>query len=140
MKSNAGLKLARPFRDTKAVDKVVTEFPCATTYLFNRRTIRFLLELQRCAMEHHRRAGARGDNNRLLPGENFRRVSHNFTCSRPLAAVESGLTAASLILGKLDITTGVLKHFHRRAGDIVIKGITQTRGHQLDTACFRAGG
>jgi hypothetical protein len=82
-------------------------------------------------MKHHRRARSRGDHDGAFAGEGADRVANDFPRGRPVAPVESGLTATGLTRWKIHGAPQMLEHFDRCASHVIVECIADAGGHQL---------
>ena len=133
------LELAGPGFDTEAVVDEINDFPGAVGERGDL-GIRVFLKLEEIPVAVHRGAGAGGNDDGELAGEDFGSVFRDFAGGTPLAGIEGRLAAAGLIFRENDGNTKMFKHFDGRTGDIVIKGITEAGAHQEHAFAERAGG
>lgn len=137
---DAGLVVPWPRGQAETMNQIITEFPGAAPDLFDFRQVLLMLKFKTRAMKHHGRAGARGDDNGFLPGEDLGGVAHDLTGGVPLAAVEGGLTAAGLILGKNNFAAHVFENLDSCTSHIIKKGVAEASSHKLHSLAFRPGG
>ena len=122
-----------PGRHPEAVDDEIRQLPRAPAELLHRGQVGLVLELQQRAVKEHRGARARRHDHRVSSPVKVRTVWR--TTRREAGQsprVERRLAAAGLRLGKLDRAAEVFEHLDGRDGDVVVKGVAQARGHQLD--------
>ena len=81
-------------------------------------------------MAVHRGAGAGGNDDGQLAGEDVGAVFGDFARGAPIAGVEGGLAAAGLVFGELDGDAEVFEHFDGGAGDVIVEGIAEAGAHQ----------
>ena len=81
-------------------------------------------------MEIHRRAGARRDDDRQIPGENRGAVAGDLARCHPVAGIESRLPAASLVFREFHGDSEVFEDFHGGPRDVVVKGIAEAGAHE----------
>ena len=85
-------------------------------------------------MEEHGGAGAGRDDDGGVAGEGVDGVADDFARGGPVAAVERGLSAARLRFGEFDGAAEVFEDLDGGAGDVVVEGVAEAGGHQLDAA------
>jgi hypothetical protein len=132
MQGDLRLEPATPALDAEPVHEVVADFPGAAAERLHLGKIGLLLEFENRAVKHHRGTGAGRNHHRIVACEGLYRVADDLAGRGPVAAVECGLAAAGLLLGKRDFHASVLEHLDGGGSHIIIEGIAQARGHKLD--------
>lgn len=81
-------------------------------------------------MEVHGGTGTGGYDDGEVAGEDFRTMFCDFARGGPIAGVEGGLAAASLVFGVFDGDAKVFEDFDGGLGSVIIEGITKAGAHQ----------
>lgn len=81
-------------------------------------------------MEVHRRAGTGRDDHREIAGEDIGGVTGHFAGSVPITGIESGLTAAGLVFGKLDGDAEIFENLHCGFCRLIVEGVAKAGSHQ----------
>src|SRR5271154_1246634 len=97
----------RPCLHAEPVHDEVAELPRAPAQALDLPEVGLLLEFEAGSVEEHRRAGSRGDDDRVFAGKCPDRVANDLSRRIPVAAVERGLAAARLRLREPDIAAEV---------------------------------